>query len=81
MHKTVDMIVDQLGNFIFYMVCIFLFWSANVTFSTKTTNVSKSLTEEKNNFNFQFLIVRAQLLVMTWHPGPESPVLFSLVKQ
>ena len=80
MHKTVDMIVDQLGNFIFYMVCIFLFWSANVTFSTKTTNVSESLTEEKKNY-FQFLIVRAQLLVMTWHPGPKSRVLFSLVKQ
>ena len=75
MHKTVDMIVDQLGNFIFYMVCIFLFWSANVTFSMKTTNVLESLTEEKK-INFQFLIVRAQLLVMTWHPGPESPVLF-----
>ena len=78
MHKTVDMIVDQLQNFILYIMCIFLFWSANVTFSTKSTNVSESLKEKK--LNFQFLI-RAQLLVMTWHPGPESAILFSLVKQ
>ena len=55
MQKTVHMIVDQLGNFIVYIMCIFLFWSANVTFSTKTTNVSKSLKVEKNlilNFSY-----------------------------
>ena len=56
------MIVDQLGNFIFYMMCIFLFWSANVTFSTKTTNVSESL-KVKKKLNFKFFI-RAQLLVL-----------------